>query len=97
MKKYEPENPEFSTSINITETTDRAHADIINDPLKQLHQNTLKLKQMIDNGEVGGSTATEEEVKELAEDLMSESGGGVLPDTATDEDIEELIDDLDDL
>lgn len=41
--------------------------------------------------------AAEQEVIDLAEELMGESGGGILPETATDEDIEELIDDLDPL
>lgn len=41
MKDYAPENPAFSETIKITETSDPAHADLINMPIKQLHQNTL--------------------------------------------------------
>lgn len=47
MKEYTCEEAIFSDSIMITETTDPAHADNINDAPKQLLQNTLYLKKDI--------------------------------------------------
>ena len=43
MKDYTSSAPEFSETIRITETTDPAHADIINAAPKQLLENTLVL------------------------------------------------------
>ena len=42
MKDYTPEVPAtFCDTIQIPETSDPAHADIINTPTKQIHQNTM--------------------------------------------------------
>ena len=41
MKTYTKSDPVFSESIQITETTDPAHADNINVAPKQLLQNTV--------------------------------------------------------
>lgn len=95
MKKYTSENPSFSEEIDIYENTDPVDADSVsNKPLKQLQDNVLWLKE---NGG-GASTATEEEVRALAEELMAdaptpEPGGAI----ATDEEVEEAIENLDDL
>lgn len=48
MKSYTVESPAFSDSIQITETTDMAHADNINAGPKQLLENTLANKESID-------------------------------------------------
>ena len=45
MKTYTESDPKFSDSIQITETTDPAHADNINAAPKQLLQNTLALRK----------------------------------------------------
>ncbi len=53
MKPYTESEPVFSDSIEITETTDPAHADNINAAPKQLLQNTLvnrKAIQELENG-----------------------------------------------
>ena len=47
MKDYTSENPAFSDMVEILETSDPGHADIINQAIKQLLQNTLVLKNMI--------------------------------------------------
>ena len=44
MKAYTDEAPVFFDSIQIPETSDKAHADIINAPTKQLFANTLVLR-----------------------------------------------------
>ncbi|MCD8150611.1 MAG: hypothetical protein LUE92_13845, partial [Clostridiales bacterium] len=44
MKEYTSDSPQFSDSITIPETTDTNHADNFNAAYKQLHQNTLVLK-----------------------------------------------------
>lgn len=51
MKEYTCEEAIFSDSIKITETTDPAHADNINDAPKQLLQNTLVLKKKLEDVE----------------------------------------------
>jgi len=47
MKDYTTEQPEFSASIKVVETTDPAHADNINAATKQLLQNTLVLNSIL--------------------------------------------------
>ena len=44
-----PDNPEFSNEIRKFETTDPAHADLLNTVNKQLFENTLVLKKQVDN------------------------------------------------
>jgi len=48
MVSYTPDTSTFSDSINITETTDLAHATNINDAPKQLIENDIALKKEID-------------------------------------------------
>ena len=45
MKTYETDSPVFSDVLNIFETTDPAHADLLNTVNKQLFENTLVLKK----------------------------------------------------
>ena len=47
MKDYTSNSPVFSETIKILETSDPGHAEIINEPIKQLLQNTLDLKSSI--------------------------------------------------
>lgn len=47
MKDYTTDQPEFSASIQVVETTDPAHADNINAATKQLLQNTLVLSSIL--------------------------------------------------
>lgn len=51
MKEYTEQNPVFSDTIQITEITDAAHADNINAAPKQLLENTLVLKEKIEQAE----------------------------------------------
>lgn len=48
MKDYTSNTPVFSDRISILEVTDTGHADNANRPVKQLLQNTLILKNIID-------------------------------------------------
>ncbi len=49
MRPYTSNNPVFSEAIQITETTDPAHADNINAAPKQLLENTLANRKSIDS------------------------------------------------
>lgn len=49
MKEYSTADPEFSNKIMITESTDPAHADNINQAPMQLLQNTIVLNNLIEN------------------------------------------------
>lgn len=40
MKKYTPDNPQYSETIDVVETTDPVHADVVNSPFKQLQDNS---------------------------------------------------------
>lgn len=51
MKNYGTNEVEFKTEIQIPETTDPAHADVINTPIKQLFGNTMANKKAIDRME----------------------------------------------
>ena len=51
MKEYTEQNPVFSDTIQITEITDAAHADNINAAPKQLLENTLVLKEKMEQAE----------------------------------------------
>lgn len=48
MKEYTSKSPTFSNSIMVTEVTDPAHADNINAAPKQLLENTLFLKEQLE-------------------------------------------------
>ena len=48
MKQYTTDNPSFSDSVYILETTDTNHADNFNEATKQLYQNTMYNKAEID-------------------------------------------------
>ncbi|MBD5089368.1 MAG: hypothetical protein HDT30_11275 [Clostridiales bacterium] len=48
MKTYKTDSPEFSETLNIVETTDPVHADLVNDINKGLFENTLVVKKQID-------------------------------------------------
>ena len=55
MKDYKVENPQFTDTLQITETTDTSHADNINRAPKQAFENTLyleKSKVAADGGDV---------------------------------------------
>lgn len=92
MKNYTPDNPVFSDSIKILETTDPGHADNVNVTTKQLQDNIMYLKE---NGT--GGKATREEVKNMADELMEQEPGPEPGVIATDEEVEEAIENLDDL
>lgn len=47
MKDYTSNDPQFKAVIKIVETTDPAHADNINESVKQLLQNTMKNREDI--------------------------------------------------
>jgi hypothetical protein len=47
VKNYKPETSEFADEIKIPETTDRAHADLLNLAPMQLLQNTIALEKKI--------------------------------------------------
>lgn len=48
MKDYTNSDPVFSKTLKIIETSDQVHADIVNEPLTQLLQNTLVLEEYIE-------------------------------------------------
>lgn len=63
MKDYMAENPKFSESVKIIETTDAGHADNVNVSTEQLLQNTLVNKKGLDDkvnkdGDVSNTIAT---------------------------------------
>ena len=47
MKNYTVNNPQFSDSISIVETTDPGHADNVNAAPKKIFENTLYLKNRL--------------------------------------------------
>ena len=47
MKDYTSENPQFSSSIEIVEVTDPAHADNVNAAPEQLLQNDMVLASVL--------------------------------------------------
>lgn len=49
MKNYGTNEVEFKTEIQIPESTDPAHADVINTPIKQLFGNTVANKENIEH------------------------------------------------
>ena len=49
MKNYRTNEVEFKTEIQIPESTDPAHADVINTPIKQLFGNTVANKKAIED------------------------------------------------
>ena len=69
MKTYTVEEPKFSESLPITETTDTSHADNINAGPKQAFENTLYLKAAKVDGDGGDVSNTE--IK-TAEDISDE-------------------------
>lgn len=58
MKTYETDSPEFSNMLNVFETTDPAHADLVNGVNKQLFENTLVLKEKLDTIDEGANKYT---------------------------------------
>lgn len=48
MKTYKTDSPEFSETLDIVETTDPVHADLVNGINKGLFENTLVVKKQID-------------------------------------------------
>lgn len=63
MKDYTVEDPKFSESVKIIETTDAGHADNVNVSTEQLLQNTLVNRKGLDDkvdkeGDVSNTTAT---------------------------------------
>ena len=48
MLPYSPTVSTYSDSIQVYETTDPADADLLNNPLKQLLQNDIKVKEIAD-------------------------------------------------
>ena len=55
MKEYTAQNPVFSESVQITETSDPAHADNINAAPTQLLQNTLANRKEIEELKKGNN------------------------------------------
>lgn len=51
MKDYTTENPSFSESVTLLETTDTNHADNFNRATMQLFENTMSNKKLIEKQE----------------------------------------------
>lgn len=49
MKSYKKTDASFSDEVKIYESTDRAHADVLNIPLKMLYENTMALMWLWNN------------------------------------------------
>jgi len=78
MKDYTPENPVFSGTLKIYEVSDPAHADdVMNVPLKQLHQNTLVLYRGMQ------SAAFDDDKGVVIAGSGGGGGGGYILPTAT--------------
>ena len=73
MKDYTPENPVFSETIKVYETSDPAHADLLNVPLMQIHQNTLVALAVMPKYKY------DEETRGIIISLGADAGGGVVP------------------
>lgn len=101
MKDYTSKNPVFHDMIKIVDADDPDHADYINIADKQNFENTLALKKQIDQFRL----ASEEEVEELAKELMEssglpEGGGGQTEEgvrTATESEIDDVLAGLDEI
>lgn len=95
-------NNAASVTINVTSDLYELVQDAgLNADLATTDKRTLvaainEVKRIADQGG-NASLATVEEVTEMANKLMEDSGGGDFPETATDEEVEEMIDNLDDL
>ena len=100
MKKYTNASPVFSERIDIYERTDPVDADTVdNVPLRQLQDNALALKAMIEEGG-SSSIATAEEVQEVVDTIRrecEEEQGDIQDGIATDEEVDDVIANLDDL
>ena len=49
MKDYSISTPVFKSTLEVFETSDPAHADIVNVPIKQLFHNTLSNRNLLKN------------------------------------------------
>lgn len=63
MKKYTNDNPQFSESVDILETTDTNHAENFNKATRELMDNTLALKKNV------------EEAKKEAHEMVDDTTG----------------------
>ena len=63
MKKYTNDNPHFSESVDILETTDTNHAENFNKATRELMDNTLALKKNV------------EEAKKEAHEMVDDTTG----------------------
>lgn len=96
MRDYKNQSPIFKDTIKVYEPSDPVDAETVsNVPLKQLADNDNVLKEAID----GMALAAEQEVKDMADELMDGAAPGPEPpeEIATDEEVEEAIENLDDL
>ena len=67
MKKYTTDSPEFSKTIDIYETTDPAHADLLNQVAKEIFENTLVLNNAIAHDALKGSL--QEQIDDISENV----------------------------
>lgn len=96
MKEYTHDSPVFHNSIQITEPTDTSHADNINAGPKQLLENTLALRNMINSlknqvAGMGSQGSWEYASETLTWSAGSGSGSGSGGGVTYDPDTESLI------
>lgn len=78
MKKYETDSPQFSETLNIVETTDPVHADLVNGINKGLFENTLCLKQEVTKlGEKSSVSVSGEPPEDTGGLWIDTSSGGI--------------------
>ena len=94
MIDFTPVDPQYSDTIKILETTDPGHCDNVNITTKKLQENIAWLKK---NGADNIGIATDQEVIDMADELMGETPIPPEEEIATDEEVEEMIEGLPDL
>ena len=67
MKNYGTNEVEFKTEIQIPESTDPAHADVINTPIKQLFGNTVANKKAVEDSKEQVETKLQTFKNEISE------------------------------
>lgn len=77
MANFEiPENPEYDNRIRMVETTDLAHADLLNGMCGRIIENCEHVKKQQEGLREDFDNLLEEETIKLAQELGFLSGGG---------------------
>lgn len=79
MKTYETDSPKFSETLDIVETTDPVHADLVNGINKELFENTLCLKQEVTKLGEKSSVSVSGEPPDDTNGLWIDTSAGGIP------------------